>query len=95
MTTDSKKSTAIALKKAQTSMNGILKMLDEDKYCMDILQQILAVRGLLKSASNKILENHLNTCFSEGMQSPSKNIKTKLVKEVMEVINIGKGKNDL
>lgn len=92
MTNNSKKDTAIALKKAQTSINGILKMIDEDKYCIDILQQILAVNGLLKSASNKILVNHLNTCFSEGMRSPSKNIKDKLVKEVIEVINIGNKK---
>lgn len=82
---NSKKDTTIALKKAQTSINGILKMIDEDKYCIDILQQILAVNGLLKSASNKIFENHLNTCFSEGMRSPSKDIKHKLVKEVIEV----------
>ncbi len=92
MTNKSKKDTAIALKKAQTSINGIIKMIDEDKYCMDILQQIQAVSGLLKSASNKILENHLNTCFSKGMQSPHKNIKEKLVKEVIEVINIGSKK---
>lgn len=92
MISNSKKNTVIALKKAQTSIAGILKMLDEDKYCIDILQQILAVNGLLRSASDKILENHLNTCFSEGMRSPNKNIKDKLVKEVLEVINIGNKK---
>ena len=92
MNISSKKDTTIALKKAQTSINGILKMIDEDKYCIDILQQILAVNGLLKSASNKILENHLSTCFSEGMRSPSKNIKDKLLKEVIEVLNIGSKK---
>ena len=67
MKNTSKKDSVIALKKAQTSINGILKMIEEDKYCIDILQQILAVSGLLKSASNKILKNHLNTCFSEGI----------------------------
>lgn len=92
MTNNSKKETVIALKKAQTSINGILKMIEEDKYCIDILQQILSVNGLLKSASNKVLETHLNTCFSEGMRSPSKDIKDKLVKEVIEVINLGSKK---
>lgn len=92
MSNYSKKDTSIALKKAQTSINNIIKMIDEDKYCIDILQQILAVNGLLKSASNKILENHINTCFSEGMRSPSRDIKDKLVKELVEVINIGNKK---
>lgn len=59
---------------------------------MDILQQILAVGGLLKSASDKILENHLNTCFTEGMRKQNETVKDKLIKEVMEVINIGSRK---
>ncbi len=89
---DSKKNSTIALKKAQTSINNILKMIDEDKYCIDILQQILAVNGLLKSASSKLLENHLNTCFIEGMSSSDINVKKELVKEVLDVIKLG-GKN--
>lgn len=88
---NSKKETAIALKKAQTSIGNILKMIDDDKYCMDILQQILAVSGLLKSASNKILENHLNTCFSEGMTSKKEDVKSQLVREVMDIVSLGKG----
>lgn len=89
---DTKKSTTIALKKAQTSINNILKMIEEDKYCMDIIQQILAVDGLLKSASSRILENHLNTCFSEGMKSADKSKKEKLVKEVVDVMKLGNKK---
>jgi DNA-binding FrmR family transcriptional regulator len=85
---NSKKSTITALKKAQTSVNSILKMLEEDKYCIDILQQILAVNGLLKSASNSILEEHLNTCFTEGMKSDDKKVKEKLIEEVMEVVTL-------
>lgn len=83
-----KKDAAIALKKAQTSINNILMMIDENKYCMDILQQILAVNGLLKSASDKILANHLNTCFSEGMRTNNEETKNKLVKEVVDVISL-------
>jgi len=82
----SKKQTIIALKKAQTNINTILKMIEEDTYCIKILQQILAVNGLLKSASNKILEEHLNTCFTDGMLTKDKEIKKKLIKEVMDVV---------
>ena len=90
--TDSKQSSAIALKKAQTSINNILKMIDEDKYCIEISQQILAVNGLLKSASSKILEDHLNSCFIEGMCSSDIKTKKALVQEVLDVIKLG-GKN--
>ncbi len=86
---DTKKNTVIALKKAQTSINTIVKMLEEDKYCIEILQQIRAVEGLVKSASNKILENHLNTCFSEGMSSKDSKVKEKYIKEVVDVLSLG------
>lgn len=77
---------AIALKKAQTSINKIIKMIEKDEYCLDILQQILAVNGLLKSASDKILENHLQTCFLEGVKKGDNKEKEKLIKEVIDVI---------
>lgn len=88
-----KKNTLIALKKAQSSISKIIKMIDEDKYCIDVLQQINAVSGLLKSASNKILENHLNSCFSEGLSHKDDNEKNKLIKEVLEVISRGNKSN--
>ena len=79
----------IALKKAQTSIKNILGMIEADAYCIDILQQILAVNGLLRSASEKILENHLQTCFLEGMSSKKvKREKEQLIKEVIDVINL-------
>lgn len=84
-----KKQTLIALKKAQTNINTIHRMIEEDKYCIDILQQILAVNGLLKSASNKILEEHLNTCFTDGMLTKNEETKKRLIKEVMDVIVLG------
>lgn len=84
-----KKTTITALKKAQTSINNILTMIEKDEYCIDILQQILAINGLLKSASNSILEEHLNTCFTEGMKSNNPEIKEKLITEVMNVVVLG------
>lgn len=83
------KTTITALKKAQTSINNILTMIEKDEYCINILQQILAINGLLKAASNSILEEHLNTCFTEGMQSNNPEIKEKLITEVMNVVVLG------
>jgi len=83
-----KKEASIALKKARTSINNIIEMIDEGHYCLDVLQQILAVNGLLKSASDKILTNHLNTCFSTGIKSNDDVLQKKLVKEVVDVISL-------
>ncbi|MBP7859549.1 metal-sensitive transcriptional regulator [Patescibacteria group bacterium] len=79
----------IALKKARTLISRIIKMIEEDKYCIDILQQILASKGLLNSASNKILEHHLSNCFTRGIKSSNTETKKKLINEVVEVVNLG------
>jgi len=84
----SKKQISIALKKAVTSIAKIQKMLDKDKYCIDILQQILAVQGLLKASSEKILTGHLHSCFADGMVTNDLEQKEKLVNELTKVMKL-------
>jgi len=57
-----------ALKTARGQIDGILKMLDNDRYCIDISKQIFAVQSLLKRANMKILRNHLNSCVLNAME---------------------------
>ncbi len=74
-----------ALKKAQTHLGNVIGMAEENKYCVDILQQNLAVIGLLKSANNKILERHLNTCFTKAIRGTDKTKKQRMIKEILKI----------
>lgn len=47
---------------------GIRKMVEEDKYCVDILRQTYAVRKALEKLESMILEGHLHTCVPEGIK---------------------------
>lgn len=47
---------------------GIRKMVEEDKYCIDILRQTYAVRKALEKLESMILEGHLRTCVPEGIK---------------------------
>ncbi|MBI2414408.1 metal-sensitive transcriptional regulator [candidate division WWE3 bacterium] len=87
---DPKKQASIALKKARTHINNVLTMIDKDVYCIDIVTQIASVSGLLKSASDKMLKNHMRTCFKDGMTTQNENTKEKLIQEVLEVVNLTK-----
>jgi DNA-binding FrmR family transcriptional regulator len=87
---DPKKQAAIALKKAQTHISNIIKMVENDEYCIDVMTQISAADGLLKSASEKILKNHMRTCFAEGMKNTNKKVKERMIKEVLNVVSLGK-----
>jgi len=65
--TTQKEKTLINFKKAQSLISKIIKMIEANEYCIDIMQQNLAAIGLLKSAHQMLMENHLNTCFKTAM----------------------------
>jgi DNA-binding FrmR family transcriptional regulator len=71
-------------------MDTIQKMIDEDRYCMDVAQQINAALWLLKSANTTILEWHLNSCASHKLSSKDPNEKEAFIGELLHVFNISK-----
>lgn len=50
-------------------LNGIKTMIDEDKYCNDVLVQIIAAEKSLKSLANLMFENHIYRCISDDIKS--------------------------
>lgn len=69
------------LKTIEGQVRGVAKMVEEDKYCNDILIQLLAINKSLKSLSNDILKNHLSTCVVDKI----KNGNLEVIDEVMEL----------
>ena len=63
------------LKIARGQLDGILQMVDEDRYCVDISNQILATQALLRSANQQILQAHIRTCVREALQTDTDNPK--------------------
>ena len=49
--------------------SGIRKMLEEDKYCVDVLKQTYAVRSVIEKLENPMLEGHPKSCVVEGIQT--------------------------
>jgi DNA-binding FrmR family transcriptional regulator len=80
----------IALKKGQSHLGRVIKMLEENRYCMDILQQNLAVVGLLKSANSKILARHLNSCFITAMKDTNARKKKQMIDEILAINKLSK-----
>lgn len=67
-----KDSVSRLLKTARGQIDGILKMVDNNRYCMDISNQILATQSVLKKANKEILRAHMLHCvkqaFEEGQE---------------------------
>jgi DNA-binding FrmR family transcriptional regulator len=84
-----KKQTAlINFKKAQSLLSKIIAMTENDKYCVDIMQQNLAVIGLLKSAHQMLMENHLNTCFKTAASSRDYKKQQAMIEEILKVVKL-------
>lgn len=57
------------LKTARGQIDGILKMVDDDRYCVDISNQLLAAVSLLNRANREVLKAHLAGCVSDAIES--------------------------
>lgn len=85
---DSKKDAMFNFKKTRSHLDKIIKMAEADEYCIDIMQQNLAVIGLLKSAHRMLMEGHLRSCFAVAMKSGNKKEKEKMTNEILTVTNL-------
>ena len=64
---------------------GIRKMVEEDKYCVDILRQTYAVRKSLEKLESLILEGHLRTCVPEGIKNDREDA---VIQELVQLYDI-------
>ena len=57
------------LKTARGQIDGILKMVEEDRYCLEVSSQIMAAQSILKKANREVLKAHMNSCVREAVDS--------------------------
>lgn len=70
------------LKISNGHLEKVIQMVEEGKYCIDVLHQSQAVQKALSETDRVILENHLNTCVADAI---SKEKKEEVIKELMNV----------
>jgi len=78
----------INFKKAQSSIGKVVEMVETDKYCIDVMQQNLAVIGLLKSVHQMLMERHLNSCFKNAMATKNEKRKQEMTQEILKVTKL-------
>lgn len=67
MKADKEKITRL-LKTARGQLDGLLKMVEDDRYCIDISNQLMATQAILRSANREIIHSHLNCCVREAFE---------------------------
>src|SRR2546425_9890663 len=71
------------LRSARGHLDAVLRMVEEDAYCPDIMKQLSAVQGQLEGASRLVLRNHLETCVAAAMVAGRTE---EIVDELMEAL---------
>ena len=86
MRKDIKASSLKRLKRIEGQVRGLWRMLDEDRYCIDIVTQISAVRAALRRAEEEILRDHVAHCVEGAIASGNPAEQRRKIAELMEVV---------
>lgn len=78
----------VNLKKAISLLTKVKRMVEEDQYCIDIMQQNLAVIGLLKSFHQVMMAGHLSSCFETAVKSGNKSKQKSMITEIVKVTSL-------
>ncbi|OGX25943.1 MAG: hypothetical protein A3J51_01010 [Omnitrophica WOR_2 bacterium RIFCSPHIGHO2_02_FULL_45_21] len=77
----------IFLKKIEGQIRGIQKMIDQKRYCVDIMTQIHSIIGALYRVENEIFKKHIDGCVVNALRSKSQREKEEKIGEVVELIS--------
>ncbi len=87
MRDDIKKACAKRLHRIEGQVRGIARMVEEDRYCIDIVTQIAAVRAALRRLEEEVLRDHVAHCVEHAISSGNKADQRRKIEELMNVVS--------
>jgi DNA-binding FrmR family transcriptional regulator len=81
-----RKSCAARLARIEGQVRGIARMLDQDRYCIDVITQIQAVKAALRRVEEEMLRDHVSHCVEEAIRSGDAKQQRQKVAELMQVL---------
>ena len=75
----------VRLKKVEGQVRGIQTMIEEGRYCMDLLSQTRAVTGAMRKIESGILESHLKHCVNDAISAKSSEEAALKIKEIIRI----------
>ena len=73
------------LKTIEGHLRGVIRMVEEDAYCIDVIRQIQAVQSALNKVSKLVLEGHMNSCMITAIRGDDAGERERVLKEIAEV----------
>ena len=85
LNTDGKKKLLARLKRCEGQTRGVMRMVEEDQYCVDVMNQVAAIQGALAEVSKKLLSSHLDTCVRDAMERGEPADRTRVLNELQDL----------
>jgi len=76
------------LAKIEGQVRGVLKMIDEERYCIDIITQLKSMQSALKAVEKEIIRDHIDTCVRRAMESGSAKEMQQHLREIASLLDI-------
>lgn len=73
------------LKSVEGHVRGVQRMVEEGAYCIDVVNQIVAVQRALKKVSGLLLDQHLHSCVTDAMRGPDEDAREQVLSELLTV----------
>jgi DNA-binding FrmR family transcriptional regulator len=86
MQTETKAAVLKRLNRIEGQVRGLSRMVEEDRYCIDVVTQISAVRAALRRAEEEILRDHVGHCVERAIASGDKREQRKKIAEIIDVL---------
>ncbi|MGH6855511.1 MAG: metal-sensitive transcriptional regulator [Aestuariivirga sp.] len=86
MQTQTKSAVLKRLNRIEGQVRGLSRMVEEDRYCIDVVTQISAVRAALRRAEEEILRDHVGHCVERAIASGDKRDQRKKISEIIDVL---------
>lgn len=81
------------LRRIEGQVQGVQRMVEEDKYCVDIMLQVSAIQGALEQVSKMLMHRHIESCVMDSMKAGSDRERAKKIEELIEVFSRYSGFN--
>ena len=85
MTPKVKQNALFRLKSVLGHVDGVVRMLEREEYCIDVIKQVAAIEVALNRVSAILLQNHLDTCVTVAVNEKSPAVRSRVVRELLEI----------
>ncbi|AMN44341.1 metal-sensitive transcriptional regulator [Rhodoplanes sp. Z2-YC6860] len=86
MQAEAKASVLKRLQRIEGQVRGLSRMVEEDRYCIDIVTQLSAIRAALRAAEDEVMRDHASHCIEHAIASGNKTEQRRKVAELMDVL---------